>query len=101
MHVSTFCYLTVASSGMGYADTPCAHISLGLPVFTLAAHIYMRTMHFCCDSAVIVSGGVSYLDRREGDFCLMCVSQLTIVHSVTVLMLCGWGKGVGLKAYQY
>lgn len=51
--------------------------------------------------AVIVSGGVSYLERCEGDFCVICVSQLTIVLSVTVVMLCGWGKGVGLKACQY
>jgi len=97
----------VSSSGVGYADTPCAHFLglpvfahfLGLPVFTLEAHIQKRTIHFCCDSAVIVSGGVSYLERCEGDFCVICVSQLTIVQSVTVVM-CGWGKGVGLKACQ-
>jgi hypothetical protein len=43
---------------------------------------------FFVDSAVIVSGVVSYLERCEGDFCLMCMSQSTIVQSVTVVMLC-------------
>jgi hypothetical protein len=83
--------------------TMCPYLILGLPVLTLAAHIHMRTVHFFVVTVLlIVSGVVSYLERCEGDYCLMCVcvcvSQLTIVQPVTVVMLCGWGRSVGLKA---
>jgi len=78
----------------------CSHLFRSACFHPGSSHPY-ENMHFCCDSAVIVSGGVSYLERCEGDFCLICVSQLTVAQSVTVVMLCGWGKGVGLKACQY
>jgi hypothetical protein len=53
-----------------------------------SSHPYENCAFFCHDSALIVSGVVSYLERCEGDFCLMCVCVCVCVCACVCVCVC-------------